>query len=317
MAEGTSGTTKAPQRRAMAGQLIPVWHILRNGLKAYWIHRRYRSREIRTCLDRFRFLSDKLARHTGRSLASSRILDVGCGQRALMPLLFAAHGAEAYGVDVERPTYQFSAKGFLRILRESGVDRALKSLARHVLFDRGFFKDLGIACGIRLQPFPKVTVWVADAARLDLPADYFDMVFSFAVLEHVADVESVVTRIAQVLRPEGVGYLYIHLFPSLSGGHCADWQYAMDPAYPECGVPKAIPPWDHLRDNRFPANTYLNKLRLADYRQILERHTTVLDESTVLEGTEMLRLAPPSLLDKYSAEDLTTSVVMFTVRKKQ
>jgi len=48
----------------------------------------------------------------------------------------------------------------------------------------------------------------------------------------------------------------------------------------------------------------------------VKKHTTVLGESTVLEGAEMLRLAPPSLLDEYSADDLTTSIVMFTVRKK-
>ena len=27
-----------------------------------------------------------------------------------------------------------------------------------------------------------------------------------------------------------------------------------------------VPPWDHLRDNRYPVNTHLNRLRLDEYR---------------------------------------------------
>ncbi len=95
-----------------------------------------------------------------------------------------------------------------------------------------------------------------------------------------------------------------------------DWQYALDATYPDRRVPKTIPPWDHLREKRFPVDTYLNGLRLGDYQTVFDKHTVVLDEQLAKEGEDMLDLAPASLLEKYSREDLTTSVVMFTIRKK-
>jgi SAM-dependent methyltransferase len=300
----------------MAGQRIPLRQLVRGALTTFRKHRDYGDREIQTYAERFDFLSGFLTRHTGRSVSEARVLEVGCGQRALMPLLFAARGAEAHALDVERPTYDLHAFDFLRILKENGPDRALKSLLRHVLFDRVFFRDLGAACGVGLTPFPRVAVHVGDAARFNLPQSHFDMVFSFAVLEHVLDVKSTVKTMNAVLKSDGVGFVVIHLFPSLTGGHCMDWQYALDPTYPEWGIPADVPPWDHLREYRYPADTYLNRLRLADYRRFFHEETEIVAEERTLEGVELLSLAPRELLQEYSHDDLTTTLVSYTFHKR-
>jgi SAM-dependent methyltransferase len=305
-----------PQRRAMAGLRIPLKHVLLGGVATFRKHRSYGHREVQTYAARFRFLSDLLRSQTGKPVRGCRILEVGCGQRALVPLLFAAEGAEAHAIDVERPTYDMHASDFLRILKENGLDRATKSLVRHILFDRSFFQDLGAACGVNLLPYPRIITHVGDAARMKLPESYFDIVVSFAVLEHVVDVESTICQMNRALTREGIGYVTVHLFPSLSGGHCMDWQYAMDPTYPERTIPEKIPPWDHLLGNKYPADTYLNKLRLEDYRVLMSKHMVVVDERLVREGEQMLRFAPEELLKGYSRDDLTTSVAMYTVRKK-
>jgi len=303
------------QRRAMAGQGIPLFRTIRNALQMYHKHRKYTDREVETYRQRYEFLVGLLKRSTGKPACGSRILEVGCGQRAVMPLLFAANGAEACAVDVETPTYRMNVPSFFRTLRNNGAHRAIKSAVRHVLFDRRFFTGLEQACSVVLHPFPAIDMRVTDAAKAELPRDRFDMIFSFNVMEHIVGVESAVRNINSALKPGGVGYVMVHLFPSLSGGHCMDWQYALDPSYPDCGVPAAVVPWDHLRENSYPSDSFLNRLRLSDYRDIFHRCTLVVAEDLQREGDDLLQFAPRELLTKYTADDLTTALVAFTFRK--
>jgi hypothetical protein len=113
---------KEPQRRAKAGQRIPLKQLLRGGLATFRKHRDYGHREIQTYADRFRFLSELLTCHTAKPVGEARVPEVGCGQRALMPLLSAARGAAAHAVDVEWPTHDLHVLDFLRVLKENGTD---------------------------------------------------------------------------------------------------------------------------------------------------------------------------------------------------
>ncbi len=301
----------------MAGQGLPVFRAVRNASQMYRKHLRYTHREVLIYRQRFEMLRGLLTSSTGRAVRGAQVLEVGCGQRAVLPLLFAAHGAEASAVDVEIPTYQLDCLRFLKVLRRNGPHRALKSMLRHVFFDHRFFCTLSRECRVDLDPFPAVDVEVMDVASSALPRDWFDLIFSFNVLEHVADVESAVRNMNAALKPDGVGFVVVHLFASLSGGHCMDWQYALDPTYPEWGLPAEVPPWDHLRDNRFPSDSYLNKLHLADYQCLFHAETKVVAEERTTEGVELLPLAPRELLTEYGPEDLTTALVSYTFRKKQ
>jgi hypothetical protein len=94
-----------------------------------------------------------------------------------------------------------------------------------------------------------------------------------------------------------------------------DWQYALDPTYPEWGIPADVAPWDHLIDNRYPADTYLNKFRLADYHRIFHAETEVVAEERTSEGVELLSFAPRELLKEYSEDDLTTALLSYTFYK--
>jgi len=303
------------QRRAMAGQAIPPLRTVRNALQMYRNYRTYTGREVETCRQRYESLAELLKRLTGRPVFGARILEVGCGPRAVMSLLFAARGAEVCAVDVEVPTYRLGIRSFFRVLRRNGLHRAVKSVLRHVLFDHRFVRSLEQACGVVLQPFPAIDMVVMDAAKAELPRDQFDMVFSFNVMEHIVDVESTVQNINASLKPDGVGFVRIHLFPSLSGGHCPDWQYASNASCPDWGVPTKVAPWDHLRENRYPPDSFLNRMRLSDYRDIFRRHTVIVGEDCEREGVDLLRHAPRELLLIYTEEDLTTAFVAFTFRK--
>ena len=46
---------------------------------------------------------------------------------------------------------------------------------------------------------------------------------------------------------------------------------------------RVAPPWDHLRENRFPAHVYLNKKRLAEYKMLFEGLLDVVRAEVVTE----------------------------------
>ena len=259
-----------------------------------------------------RKLTELIRTHVGPDPTRSNILEIGCGQRASQTILFAAEGARAIGIDREFPTYHLGLRRFCRIIKVNGLERALKSLLRHVLFDRQFFKHLARQAGKNL-PSDRVNVGLMDAAQLAFPDDAFDFIFSSLVFEHIADVPAAVAEVNRVLRPEGTAWINIHLFPSLSGGHHKDWT---DPR--KWPSPK-VPPWDHLRENRYPADPSLNRLRLEDYRRIFAESLEVLEETRLVEGEHLLTPELEAELTRkgYSQDDLLIREVAFRCRKRR
>jgi SAM-dependent methyltransferase len=108
-----------------------------------------------------------------------RVLDWGCG-RGSDVLHLRKMGIDAYGAEISQET----------------IDRG-KSL----------FDEMGIdhAATIKLIS-PQNRTGFADAS--------FDMIMSYQVLEHVADLESVAAEISRLLRPGG---LSVHLYPAHRG----------------------------------------------------------------------------------------------------
>lgn len=294
----------------MSGQRIPLYHKLRNGWQLYREHSTNAWGGAESYVKRFEKLRGLLRQYTGKPISGSRTLEIGCGQRAVMPLILAAKGAESHGIDVEVPTHRMNPAVFVRILRANGWDRALKSAARSVLFDRAFYGELQAVFELDALSRDRPRIRVMDAAELDYPSDHFDLIFSSAVFEHVADVESAVRELNRVLKPDGIASVHAHLFASLSGGHCMDWWQ------PDKRPSKKVPPWDHLRENKFPVNTYLNKLRASDFKRIFEHHMVIEEETYSREGLGLSDLIPDELLKEYSVEELTTRGLRFVVRKK-
>ena len=299
------------QKRAMAGQRVPFVEKLRNGWQIFKEHRSSAWGGVQTYVTRYQMFSELLEEFTDTPVASSRFLEVGCGQRAIMPLLFAAHGAEAHGVDVEVPTYRMSLPLFVEIIRKNGFDRACKSLTRHIFFDRKFLNNLKLAFNLERLPYRDITIRVMDAAELDYPDNHFDLITSIAAFEHMADAETALTHINRMLKPDGIAFIHIHLFPCLSGGHHLEWQR------PDKEQSKLVPPWDHLRENKYPVNTFLNKMKISDYQAMFDRHTVPRRVTFSREGLSLTHLIPASLLERYTVEDLTTNGAIFIFSKKE
>lgn len=288
--------------------------LVQRGLSVLDLWRDYRDSNLENVDSQILFhqkLTELIRTHVNQDPTRVKILEIGCGQRASQTILFEAEGAHAIGIDREFPTYQMSPKRFFRIIKINGLERALKSLFRHFFFDHQFFKQLSRQTGKNLPP-EEVNVGLMDAAQLSFPDDSFDFIFSSLVFEHIDNIPAAVAEVNRVLKPDGTAWINIHLFPSLSGGHHKDWT---DPR--KWPSPK-VPPWDHLRENRYPADGTLNKMRLGDYRRIFADSLEVIEETLVVEGEHILTSQLETELARrgYPKDDLLVREVAFGCRKR-
>ena len=118
-------------------------------------------------------------------------------------------------------------------------------------------------------------------------------------------------EVNRTLKPGGVALVRIHLFASPSGGHNPEW------LRPNVKPSNRVPPWDHIRESRYPANAFLNRLNLEQYRSIFGEHLTILEEELSHEGEALLT---DEILEEvrpkgYTKEDLTTRTVTFVATK--
>jgi SAM-dependent methyltransferase len=202
---------------------------------------------------------------------------------------------------------------FVRAWRADGLERAAKTLVRQLLFDPAYDRRLSELAG---KPLSRRALDLRRLSVTELPfADAtFDAVISNAVFEHLPDVPAAIAQVARILRPGGIAHIAIHLFPSLSGGHHMAW------AFPGESVPAAVPPWDHLRGNRFPAHVFLNKLKDSDYRAGFAREKRLELLDWVTTRTEGESLLTPEIEREvgggYSRADLLTREVIAVARRR-
>ncbi len=295
----------------MSGQKISIRDKMRSAIAIYRAHKNKIFSDVKTVIAYHEKLTGYLYKYTGLAAKEARILDLGCGQTAAQTILFHTDGARVIGIDIEVPTYKMNIPIFFRVVKLNGVERALKSLARHLLFDKEFFLKLSEEYGKPLV-FENIDVRIVDAKSMMFESSSFDLIFSTAVFEHIDDVLGAVKEVDRVLKPSGIGMISIHLFPSMSGGHCLEW------IFPDRFSSSKIPPWDHLRDNKYSPNTYLNKLTINQYRDIFRSCTNVIEEETVKEGEKFLSKELELELGKkgYSKEDLLTRAVTFFIKKR-
>ena len=86
----------------------------------------------------------------------------------------------------------------------------------------------------------------------------------------MADVPKFAAEVARLLHSGGYFYAIIHNFYSLSGGHNLEW------AFPDESPSSNVPPSDNLRENRFPAWTYLNHWRPEQFKEAFAKHLQIL-----------------------------------------
>lgn len=302
-------------KAVMSGQKIPLYHRLLSSINIFRAYRNGIFGNAESAITSHKQILELLEKHTDSEFKINKVkvLDLGCGQTATQTVLFKADGASIIGVDLELPSFKMSLNHFIRIIKNNGTERAIKSFLRHIFFDKRFFSEIFLKYGKTVK-LDNLDIRIMNAANLDFLDNNFDFVYSFWVFEHINkdDVQAAILEINRVLKPTGIAFIGVHLFPSLSGGHHLDW------ISPDKLPSKKIPPWDHLFESKHPVNTYLNRLRLAEYREIFHKHINVFEEILGYEGERLLSHEIESKLQQkgYTREDLSTRTILFLCRKK-
>ncbi len=241
----------------------------------------------------------------GVELTGKKILEIGCGQ--LYPQAHAlAQKNEVHGIDLDIVLYNWSPILIAKLLLNNGIKRTLKTTIRKFMFDGKYKSKLSERYGSSLIKNPQFYRMNGEDLKFD--DDSFDFIFSVTVFEHIEDVDKCVSEIKRVLKPNGIFSIDINLFTGITGGHNL---YGKHPAETH------IPPWDHLRQELYPTNVYLNKLRLDDYKRIFRKYFSEVQfvENESAHFKDLLTDEIRRELSDYSEHELLLDLV--TVQSKK
>lgn len=257
----------------------------------------------------------------GQDLHQAKLFEIGYGARPLRMFWLTSLGYDVRGIDLDRPVLEGRLAEFYEMWQKNGVQRLIKSLVRHFLFDRREWRELDLllrqrtGVGLRVEPS---RFFVGDAGAADfscLIPGGADFVYSEDVLEHVPppELETMLRNLAKGMRPGGCAVFRPHVFTSIGGGHLPEWYPHLTRNRLCTDTNCRSEPWEHLRRRRFKANTYLNELRLCDYRELIGRHFEILSEvnQDAELGRRFLTSAVRLELKQYSEEELLSNTVCF------
>jgi len=255
--------------------------------------------------------------HTGRNLHDAAIFEIGFGARPLRMMALHGFGFDASGVDLETPMLRFGPATFLQIGRTNGFERAVKSAVRSLFFDRLERRSLNNRMAQRgAHPLlMSERLIVADASDLDLPEGSLDLIVSEDVFEHIRPeaLQRLVPKMASWLRPDGLALIRPMVYTGICGSHLIDW-------YPHRVIAGRLPrdtePWEHLRQKRARAGTYLNECTRADYRALFATSFVVVDERVRHPhlGRQFLNPQIVSELSEWPEDELFSNAVQFVLR---
>ena len=264
---------------------------------------------------------------SGRSLAEASIVEVGFGARPLRMFWLRSHGYNVHGVDLDFPILKGSLAEFRSIFLKNGVHRLLKSIVRYFIFDKTLFRHLDEILRVRgrgglLIEADRFVVKAAEDVdfRAICPGG-IDFIFSEDVFEHISKnkLEELLKNLSTALAPDGCALFRPHIFSSIGGGHLPEWYPHLTRQRSPDSISCRSEPWEHLRKRRFKANTYLNELRIKEYRKIISEHFEILSEENSEPdlGSKFLSRQIMTELADYAKEELLLNNVRFICAKRK
>jgi hypothetical protein len=259
---------------------------------------------------------------TGVDLSQAKVLEVGYGQRPNRLRALMSMNVSAIGLDLDRPVLRGSVSEFIAIGRQNGFQRLLKSLVRHHLFD--VKEQNQLASALRKRGFQYRVdhggFLVGSVASSDIdkkiPPGSLDLIYSEDVFEHIPqdELKIAVSRMRRWLKPTGIALIRLTLFTGITGGHHTEW-YSHTIRQ---SISRRTEPWEHLRQKRFSANTYLNEVRFDDYLKLFSNEFDIIEivKDNYGMGQEFLIPQVRQDLREYADDELLTNEVLFALKPK-
>jgi hypothetical protein len=257
-----------------------------------------------------------------RPLTACKVIEIGYGARPTRLIWFYGHGVDITGIDLDQPILRGAPAEFLSVYRKNGWERAFKTIVRWYINERhlrrALLDDLSSNRGFKVE-LPLHSLVVGDATSQDFwtSHDGANYIFSEDVFEHIpADsLDRILPRMAASMAPDGLAFIKPMVYTGICGGHHLEW-------YPHTLTQhrhRHTEPWEHLRKNRHPANTYLNKLSRADYRRLFSLHFDILEETCVQPdmGRQFMTPEIHQELSHYPDEELFSNRVIFLLRPRR
>ncbi|MDA0239006.1 MAG: class I SAM-dependent methyltransferase [Proteobacteria bacterium] len=177
------------------------------------------------------------------------------------------------------------------------------------------FRSFGDRIRSRRIPVEKMIVSNAgDPAFWKSLGGPVDLIVSEDVFEHipVEDLDVVVAEMRASLSPGGLALIRPMIYSGISGGHQLEWYSHLAGKT----MQRDTEPWEHLRRDRYPANTYLNKMLRRDYRALFSKHFDILEEREKQPDLGRNQMTPEirAELADYPDDELFSNNVMFVLK---
>ena len=254
----------------------------------------------------------RIARALGRELNGLDVLIIGPGPYLFEPKFFGRNN-DVTAIDLDVIPHGFAPGPYLRMLRQNGIGRFVKTVGRKILgvdrrHARAWQRELGS------DPVSEFRVIQGDILKRPPRENAFDVVACWAVFQHLPDPALAIRHMKSALRPGGVIYFGIHLYTSNTGHHDIR-------AF--TGGAANLPPWAHLRAStkgEVTPSAWINQWRLRDWRTMLDEHAPGYQEYRETYGEAARPLLSPEVraeLAEFDDEELLTNEVFYLWQKSR
>lgn len=187
------------------------------------------------------------------SFRKKKVLDLGCGEGPLSYLLYKK-GAKVHAIDIS--------------------EEALKAMKK---FTKGM----------------KIDIRKTSCENLPYQNRFFDLIFSFDVLEHVQDYKKSFAEMKRCLKRKGYIFLEMTPYYAFTGHHLYDFTFL-----PVQYLPKRLMKWWILRKKPSQMDTpkqawnqflSLNKISISQVRKLAQKHNfKILEENFIFKIPPLL-----------------------------
>lgn len=268
------------------------------------------AERVRIIAERLRRDEARIATGLNRAVNGQDVLIIGPGPYLVEPRFFGLRN-QVTAVDLDVIPQGFSPWGYLRMLRQNGAGRFLKTVGRKILgIDRRHARAWRKELGITRLPTPSLIQ--GDILKGPPQENAYDVVACWAVFQHISNPALAIRNMKAALRTGGVIYFHVHLYTSNTGHH--------DIRAFTGGADK-LPPWAHLRPStagQVTSSAWLNQWRLKDWREMLAQETPGFQEFRETYDESAASLLSTEIreeLSGFDVEELLTYEVFFLWKK--